>query len=130
MLLLGKRRGIDRNINVGYNYYMCCVMTKTALDVLESQGSRKSLTRSETIMLFKQVIADQKEVGNRMTKLEQRMDSVENKLDKVLEIVSKPSVGSVIKEVLSNKVFVYILVTLFAAMFGVGVSGVGIDLLK
>lgn len=107
-----------------------CHSTKTAIDVMKSQSKRATLTRSETIMLFEKVIEDNEKMGERMTSVEKRLSDVENKIDKVLEIVSKPTIGNTIKEVLSNKIFIYVIITLLSAAFGVSVGEVGTFILK
>lgn len=107
-----------------------CERAKTALDVVKSQSKKKTLTRGETIMLFEKVIEDNEKMGNRMTNIEKRMDSVEIKLDKVLTILDRPTIGKTLSSVFSNKLFIYIIVTLLTAAFGVGAGSVGIDLLK
>lgn len=107
-----------------------CQHTKTAIDVMKSQSAKKTLSRSETIMLFEKVIEDNEKMGERMTSVENRLTDIEKKMDKVLEIVSKPTIGSTIKEVLSNKMFVYLIITLLSAAFGVSVGEVGTFLFK
>lgn len=81
-------------------------------------------------MLFEKVIEDNEKMGERMTSVENRLTDIEKKMDKVLEIVSKPTVGSTIKEVLSNKMFIYLIITLLCAAFGVSVGEVGTFLFK
>lgn len=81
-------------------------------------------------MLFEKVIEDNEKMGERMTSVENRLTDIEKKMDKVLEIVSKPTIGSTIKEVLSNKTFIYLIITLLCAAFGVSVGEVGTFLFK
>ena len=64
-----------------------CDKTRTAVEVIKAQ-KRKTLTKEETLMLFKEVIEDNEKMGEkitvmgeRMTNLEKRMESLENKMD-------------------------------------------------
>lgn len=57
-----------------------CQNVRSAIDVIKTQSNRKTLTRSETIMLFEKVIEDSKQMGERMTEIEHRVGNIENKL--------------------------------------------------
>ena len=57
-----------------------CQSVRSAIDVIKAQSNRKTLTRTETIMLFEKVIEDSQKVGEKMTEFEQRIGNVENKL--------------------------------------------------
>ncbi len=122
---------------------------ETALGMLKAQKGKGGLTAGE-IKLAEAQIADYKEQNLRhekdMVKMEARMtniekkvdaldkkvDAVDNKIDQVLEALAKEksSVLSSLKSVLSNKVFLYLLITLLCAAFGVSVGEVGTFLFK
>lgn len=57
-----------------------CDKTKTAIEIIKAQ-KRKTLSKEETLMLFQEVIQDNEKMGARMTNLEKRMESLENKMD-------------------------------------------------
>ena len=57
-----------------------CDKTRTAIEVIKTQR-RKTLSKEETLMLFNQVIKDNEKMGERMTNIEKRMESIENKMD-------------------------------------------------
>lgn len=57
-----------------------CQNVRSAIDVIKTQSNRKTLTRSETIMLFEKVIEDSKQMGERMTEIEHRVGNIETKL--------------------------------------------------
>ena len=57
-----------------------CQSVRSAIDVIKTQTSRKTLNRGETIMLFEKVIEDSQKMGERMTELEHRVGNIENKL--------------------------------------------------
>lgn len=63
-----------------------CDKVKTALDVIRTQKG-KSLTKEVTLMLFQKDIEDAEKMGTRMTNIEKRMESLEGKMDKVLQLL-------------------------------------------
>jgi len=74
-----------------------CDKVQTALEVIKTQ-SKKTLTKGEIVMLFQQVVSDLNKQGEKMTSLEKRMESLENKMDagfaeikKLIESEKKPS---------------------------------------
>lgn len=80
-----------------------CQSVRSAIDVIKTQSNRKTLTRSESIMLFEKVIEDSQKMGDRMTELEHRVGNIENKLtvvdgkidnlnDNIDRLLNKPSV--------------------------------------
>lgn len=117
---------------------------ETALEILKSQKNKGGLSSGQ-IKLTEAQIADFKEqnvrhekdmekIQARMTNIEKKVDSldkkvdaVDEKLDKVSEALGKekcPFVES-LKTILSNKVFLYLLVTVMCAAFGISVGEVG-----
>lgn len=57
-----------------------CDKVQTALEVIKTQQKR-TLTKGEIVMLFQQVVSDLNKQGEKMTNLEKRMESLENKMD-------------------------------------------------
>lgn len=110
---------------------------RVALDMILAQTKRGGLSKA-ALLLHEKQCEDYIKMERRMTKIEQKVDAVERKvetmdikLDKVLELCArKNSVSAAIKEVLSNKTFLYVLITLLCAAFGVSVGEVGTFLFK
>lgn len=110
---------------------------RVALDMILGQPKRGGLSKSAIILHEKQC-EDFIKLEHRMTDLEKKVDAVERKvetldgkIDRVLELCArKTSIWGAFKEVLSNKVFIYILITLLCAAFGVSVGEVGTFLFK
>ena len=59
---------------------MCCERAKTAMEVIKSQVDH-DLTRGELLMLFQKMIEDSEKMGNRMTNIEKKFESLENRVD-------------------------------------------------
>lgn len=57
-----------------------CDRVRTAIDVIKAQ-KRKTLTKEETLMLFQKVMEDSERMGERMTNLEKRMETIETKME-------------------------------------------------
>ena len=66
-----------------------CERTKTAIDMLKQRKS--NLTKGEIIMVFEKMIEDNQKLGERMTEVEKRLTTLENKTDKILTILERPS---------------------------------------
>jgi superfamily II RNA helicase len=56
-----------------------CEKTKAVLDILETR--KKPLTKGEIMTVFKKVVEDSEKMGVRMTNIEKRMSSLEEKTD-------------------------------------------------
>lgn len=110
---------------------------RVALDMIMGQAKKGGLSKAALILHEKQC-RDFEKMECRMTKIEQKVDSLEKKVDsidekleRVLELVAqKNSITASVKEVLSNKVVIYLLITLLCAAFGVSVGEVGTFLWK
>ena len=110
---------------------------RVALDMIKGQSKRGGLSKA-ALLLHEEQCRDFEQMDERMTKIEQKVETIEQKVDcldekleRVLELVGKrASVSGTIKEVLSNKVFIYLLITLLTAAFGVSVGEVGTILFK
>lgn len=110
---------------------------RVALDMIKGQAKRGGLSKA-ALLLHEEQCKDIEQMDERMTKIEKKVTDIEKKvavmdtkIDRVLELVSKRvSVTGAVKEVLSNKVFIYVLITLLCAGFGVSVGEVGTFLFK
>lgn len=58
-----------------------CEKVRTAIEVIETQKNKRTLTKGEIVMLFQQVVSDLNKQGEKMTNLEKRMESLESKMD-------------------------------------------------
>lgn len=110
---------------------------RVALDMLLSQPRRGGLSKSAIILHQKQC-EDYIKMEKRMTNIEKqvavvekKVETLDTKIDEVLGLIrQKTSISGSIKEVLSNKVFIYLLITLLCGAFGVSVGEVGTFLFK
>lgn len=110
---------------------------KTALDMIETQQDRGGLSPA-ALMLHKKQCEDaeimekrMREIENKVDGLDKKVDNLDKKVDEIKELVSaKASFIENIKDILSNKVFLYILITIMCAMLGVSVGEVGTFLFK
>lgn len=57
-----------------------CERTKTAVDMLDQ---KKTLTKGEIVMVFKKVTEDLEKQGERMTRLEQKVNSIQETVSKL-----------------------------------------------
>lgn len=112
-----------------------CQGLKSAIDVLKTQPRNGGLSKAE-MMIFEKVVEDNKKMGDRMTKLEEkvgavedRLNSVDKKLDDVLKLLDRPLWNN-LKEVLSNKMFIYLIITLTCLICGVSVGQIGTFIFK
>ena len=110
---------------------------RVALDVILGQPRKGGLSKA-AILLHEKQCEDFSKLEHRMTDLEKKVDAVERKvetldakIDRVLELcTNRASISATLKEVLSNKVFIYVLITLLCATFGVSVGEIGTFLFK
>lgn len=110
---------------------------KTALEMIETQADKGGLS-SAAILLHHKQCEDAERMEKRMTEIEKKVDdlsgkidTVEGKVDEIKELVSYNSsfIGN-LKDIMSNKVFLYLLITLMCAVLGVSVGEVGTFLFK
>lgn len=120
----------------------------TALGMLKAQKNKGGLSAGQ-IKLTEAQIADYKEQNERhqkdMSKMEERMtnlekkfdvldkkvDAVDGKIDRVLQaLATERTFITALKSVLNNKVFLYLLITILCAAFGVSVGEVGTFLFR
>lgn len=110
---------------------------KVALEMILTQPDKGGMSEA-AILLHRKQCEDTERMEKRMTELEKKVDvldrkvdNLDGKIDEIKELVSvKTSFIGNIKDILSNKVFLYILITLLCAAFGVSVGEVGTFLFK
>ncbi len=114
-----------------------CEQQRAALDIIKGQVKRGGLSKSALILHEKQC-QDFEKMENRMTvietkvdALERKVDTMDGKIDRVLETLNnRSSLSDKVRDILNNKVFLYILITILCASFGVSVGEVGTFLFK
>lgn len=103
---------------------------RVALDMIEAEPNRGGMSKA-MLMLHKTQCEDTEQMNKRIDEIDNKIDRLEKKIDEVVALVSAS--GQFVrnlKEILSNKVFLYILITLVCAAFGVSVGEVGTFLFK
>lgn len=110
---------------------------KTALDMIETQQDRGGLSTA-ALMLHRKQCEDaenmerrMREIENKVDVLDTKVDNVEKKVDEIKMMINHKSsfIGN-LKEVLSNKVFIYLLLIFIAVVFGIPIAEVGTFLFK
>lgn len=104
---------------------------RIALEMIKSQKNKGGLSKT-ALFLHEEQSKDFEEMSKRMLNLEKKVDSISIKLDHLINLSkhNNNSIGISLKEVLSNKVFLYVIITLLCASFGVSVGEVGTFLFK
>jgi predicted RNase H-like nuclease (RuvC/YqgF family) len=110
---------------------------RTALDMIKQQEGHGGMS-PEALLLHEKQAEDAERMELRMCEIEKKVDNLDRKfddLDKKMDelkhiLERKSSFCSSLKEVLSNKVFIYILVSLMCVLFGVNVGEVGTFIFK
>lgn len=103
---------------------------RVALDMIEAQHDHGGMSKA-MLMLHKTQCEDTEFMNKRIDEIDNKIDRLEKKIDEVMALVSSGGqFARNLKEVMSNKVFLYILITLVCAAFGVSVGKVGTFLFK
>ncbi len=114
---------------------------ETALEAIKIQPRNGGLSKNMILLAEKQC-KDYKKMEMRMNNLEKKVDlldhkmdqmrnMVDEKLDRVLTLVEeRRDVWQILKSILNNKVFIYLIITLLCAAFGVSVGEVGTFLFR
>lgn len=105
---------------------------RTALDMILAQEGHGGMS-PEAIILHQKQAEDAEKMEKRMGEIEKKVDCLDKKVDdintKVDEVKSmiaqKSSFTGNLKEVLNNRVFIYLLLTIVALAFGIPVANVG-----
>ncbi|MBQ8251434.1 MAG: hypothetical protein IJY92_05945 [Alphaproteobacteria bacterium] len=110
---------------------------KSALDMILAQPKRGGMSKS-AILLHQKQCEDfekmQKEINSIKDDIQHvktTQEKMHQKLDSIIELVqNRRSFSYNMKEILNNKVFLYLLITLMCALFGVSVGEIGLTILK
>ena len=117
---------------------------KTALDMIKAFPDHSGMSK-EAITLHEKQCEDYEAMQRQINEIKTDITCVKNaqaelkevqaetnrKIDNLTELVQqRSSFKSNLKEILNNKVFIYILVSLICAAFGVSIGEVGLELLK
>lgn len=110
---------------------------RVALDMILTQSDHGGMSDA-AIELHRRQAEDAERMDKRMSEIEKKVDSLDAKVDaldtKVDEIkalmTSRGSFKESLKEILSNKVFLYLLMITIASIFGVQIADVGAFLFK
>ena len=105
---------------------------RTALDMILAQEGHGGMS-PEALILHQKQADDAEKMEKRMGEIEKKVDSLDkkvddinNKVDEVKSMIAKrSSFTENLKEVLNNKVFIYILLIATAVIFGIPVASVG-----
>lgn len=110
---------------------------RTALEMILTQNDHGGMSDA-AVLLHRKQCEDTEKMNERMTDIEKKVDGLgkkfdilETKVDEIKNLISsKESFIGNLKDILSNKVFLYLLITLICAAFGVSVGEVGTFLFK
>ncbi len=110
---------------------------RSALEMILAQPKKGGMSKS-AILLHQKQCEDfekmQKEINSikeDVKEMKAEQGHMHQKLDAIIELSKKKtSFKENIKEILNNKVFLYILITLMCALFGVSAGEVGLKILK
>lgn len=110
---------------------------RSALEMILAQPNRGGMSKS-AILLHQKQCEDfetmQKEINfikEDVKEMKKEQSKMHQKLDALIDLSTKrTSFIQNVKEILNNKVFLYILITLMCALFGVSAGEVGLKILK
>lgn len=110
---------------------------RSALEMILAQPKKGGMSKS-AILLHQKQCEDfetmQKEINfikEDVKEMKQEQTQMHHKLDAIIELSKRrTSFIQNVKEILNNKVFLYILITLMCAMFGVSAGEVGLKILE
>lgn len=116
-----------------------CEKTKAVLDILETK--KKALTKGEIMTVFKKVVEDNEKMGERMTSVEKRLTSLEQKtengfkdmsdqFEKIKKLIEEkhrtPTLLETIVQLKDHKMFwicIIVFLLLVGSLLGVKTSG-------
>lgn len=103
---------------------------RVALDMIEAQHDHGGMSDA-ALLLHKKQCEDTDLMNRRINEIDSKIDRLEKKIDEVVAKLNEGGqFGKNLKEILSNKVFLYILISLICAAFGVSVGEVGTFLFR
>lgn len=103
---------------------------RTALDMIEAQKDHGGLSKA-ALLLHKKQCEDTEIMNKRIENIEEKLDAVDRKVDEIKKMIDeRGSFRRSLKEILSNKVFIYLLIIITASACGVQVADLGTFLFK
>jgi hypothetical protein len=110
---------------------------KTALDFIKQQEGHGGMS-PEALLLHEKQAEDAENMEFRMCEIEKKVDNLDKKVDsldaKIDEIkkivIANGSFVASFKEILCNKIFIYLLLSFMAIKFGLPVADLGTFLFK
>lgn len=110
---------------------------QVALDFITSQEGHGGMS-PEAIALHKIQAQDAKKVNERMCEIEKKVDSLDKKvdsldakMDEIKQLIDKKnSIRESLKEIFSNRIFIYLLLSLIAVRYGIPTAELGTFLFK
>lgn len=116
---------------------MTSTQQRTALDMILTQDGHGGMS-PEALLLHQKQAEDAERMEKRMGEIEKKVDTLDkkvdaldSKIDEIKELVTtKSSFVGCLKEVLSNRVFIYLLIIIVASICGVQVADLGTFVFK
>lgn len=110
---------------------------RVALEFINNQNDKGGLSGAALLLHeeqckdFESMQKQINEIKSDVSEIKQAQQDTNKKIDEITELIkNKLSLKQSIKDILNNKIFLYILITIFAASMGVSVAELGIPLLK
>ncbi len=110
---------------------------RTALDMIKTQKDHCGLSDSALLLHEKQcedfevMQKEINEIKQDLSVVKEAQEETNKKIDELIALVArKSSFMGILKDAFNNKVFIYLLITLLTAAFGVSVGEVGTFLFK
>ena len=110
---------------------------RVALDMILTQDGHGGMS-PEALLLHEKQAEDAERMDKRMSEIEKKVDSLDKKVDTLDEkideiktlIDKQSSIKQSLKEIFSNKIFIYLLLCFIAIKFGLPIADLGTFLFK
>lgn len=110
---------------------------RVALDMILTQDGHGGMS-PEALLLHEKQAEDAERMDKRMCEIEKKVDSLDKKVDTLDEkideiktlIDKQSSIKQSLKEIFSNKIFIYLLLCFIAIKFGLPIADLGTFLFK
>ena len=110
---------------------------RVALDMINGQARKGGLSKAALLLHeeqckdFEQMQQEINEIKKDVASVKEAQTEMNRKIDNLIGLVeSKSSFKANLKEIINNRIFIYILITLMCGAFGASVGGVGTFLFK
>lgn len=110
---------------------------RVALEMILAEEGHGGLSKAALLLHQKQAEDAEKmdkrmyEIEKKVDTLDKKFDTLDKKVDEIKDLISKKiSFKESIKEILSNKIFIYLLIIITASLCGVQVADLGTFLFK